>query len=201
MKKYLSFLLIFLFPVFLAAQVSQEEIGDFRLFYGKDSKQTIYSISYKGFKGEVGGTDGEFGCRVSPDYEYVEEKTSKGTLKYWRLGFTGRTSRPTGVTMNKGGKILIRLFDDSTITLLTENVRIKEDYANDRVWFLPSAKLTETNYNKIIKVGVKKIRFDTYPKVFDVTYDNDIIGEFLKEASRIIKEKLNDKSDRMIKGF
>lgn len=199
--KYLSFILSFLFPVLLGAQVSQEEIGDFRLFYGKDSKQTVYSISYKGFKGEVGGTDGEFGCRVSPTYKYIEEKTAKGILKYWCLSFTGRTSRPTGVTMNKGGKILLRLFDGSIITLLTRNVGIEEDSENGRVWFLPSAKLTESNFNKIVKVGVKKIRFDTYPKVFDVTYDNDVIGEFLEEASRIIKEKQNDKSDRMTNGF
>lgn len=103
--------------------------------------------------------------------------------------------------MNKGGKILLRLFDGSIITLLTRNVGIEEDSENGRVWFLPSAKLTESNFNKIVKVGVKKIRFDTYPKVFDVTYDNDVIGEFLEEASRIIKEKQNDKSDRMTNGF
>ena len=36
---------IMLLPTLLNAQASMEEIGDFRLIYGKDATKTIYSIS------------------------------------------------------------------------------------------------------------------------------------------------------------
>ena len=177
-----------------------EEIGDFRIIYGAEARKSIYQISYKGFKGEVGGTDGQFGGRVSPDYLYVEEKTKKGNLKYWKLGFKGRCNRKTGFTMKKGGKILLKLFDNSVISLVTHDVSIKEDYEYG-TWFLPTAKLSNINYNKIIQVGVKKVRFETFPQVFEVEYEKDIIGVFLKEATPIIKEIINNKTDRMLKGF
>ena len=102
--------------------------------------------------------------------------------------------------MKKGGKILIKLFDESVITLVVRSVDITEDYEYG-TWFTPSAKLSEANFNKITQIGVKKIRFETYPKVFDVNYETDIIGVFLKDASKIIKEKINNKEDRLTKGF
>lgn len=102
--------------------------------------------------------------------------------------------------MKKGGKILIKLFDDSIITLVTNEVTIKEDYEYG-TWFLPSAKLSDINYKKITEIGVKKVRFETFPQVFDVTYDKDIIGAFLKEAAPILKDKINDKTDRLNKNF
>ena len=49
--------------------------------------------------------------------------------------------------------------------------------------------------------GIKKLRFETYPKVFDVEYNVDEIGVFLKKATSILKEKINNKTDRMTKGF
>ena len=189
-----------LLPTLLNAQASMEEIGDFRLIYGKDATKTIYSISYKGLKGDRNGSDGDFvGC-VSPGYQYTSEKTKKGTIKYWTLEFTGRCGRKSNFTMNKGGKIMLRLFDDSIITLVAQSVNIREDYEYG-TWFLPSAKLSQTNFDKITKIGVKKVRFETYPKVFDVNYDEDIIGVFLKESSQILNEKINDKTDRMTNGF
>lgn len=194
----LSFML--LLPTLLRAQAAMEEIGDFRCIYGKEAGHTIYQISYKGFKGNRNGTDGQFAGTVSPSYSYIAEKTKKGTTKYWKLGFTGRCERKTGFTMNKGGKILIKLFDDSTITLIANSVGIKEDYEYG-TWFTPSAKLSEANYNKITQLGVKKVRFETFPQVFDVEYKEDIIGVFLKEAAPILKEKINSGTDRMTKGF
>lgn len=116
------------------------------------------------------------------------------------MNFTGRCKRESNFTMKKGGKIMLRLFDDSVITLVAQHVDIKEDYEYG-TWFLPSAKLSETIFNRIIKNGVKKVRFETYPKVFDVNYEKDIIGVFLKDASQVLKEKINDKTDRMTKGF
>ena len=128
------------------------------------------------------------------------EKTKKGTIKKWQLGFTGRCSRESNFTMGKGGKILIKLFDDSVITLITNHVQIKEDYEYG-TWFLPTANLSDANFKKITEIGVKKVRFETFPKVFDVNYENDIIGEFLKEATPILKEKANGKTDRLKKDF
>ena len=200
MKKLLFLSLIMLLPTLLKAQAAMEEIGDFRFIYGKEGSKTMYQISYKGFKGEVGGTDGEFGGRVSPEYWYVIEKTKKGTIKYWQLGFTGRCSRKSNFTMNKGGKILIKLFDDSVITLITNSVHIKEDYEYG-TWFLPAAKLSDANFKKITEVGVKKVRFETFPQVFDVNYENDVIGAFLKEAAPILKERANSNTDRMKKDY
>lgn len=193
-------MLIMFIPIFLRAQVAMEDIGDYRYFCGKDATKTIYELAYVGFKGDRRGTDGEFGGTVSPSYSYVEEKTKKGVLKYWKLGFTGRCSREFGFTMNKGSKILIRLFDNSVITLITNHVGIEES-SERGTWFLPSAKLSTANYNKIVQHGIKKLRFETYPKVFDVEYDKDEIGVFLKEATLIIKGKINSKTDRMTNGF
>ena len=189
-----------LLPSLLWAQAALEEIGDFRLIYGHESGKTIYEISYKGLKGNRNGSDGEFAGSVGPNYSYVTVKTKKGTLKYWNLGFTGCCDRKTNFTMKKGGKILIKLFDDSIITLVTNEVTIKEDYEYG-TWFLPSAKLSDINYKKITEIGVKKVRFETFPQVFDVTYDKDIIGAFLKEAAPILKDKINDKTDRLNKNF
>ncbi len=200
MKKVLLLSLIMLLPTLLRAQAAMEEIGDFRLIYGKEGNKTLYQISYKGFKGEVGGSDGEFSGRVKPNCGYVVEKTKKGTIKKWQLGFTGRCSRESNFTMGKGGKILIKLFDDSVITLITNHVQIKEDYEYG-TWFLPTANLSDANFKKITEIGVKKVRFETFPKVFDVNYKNDIIGEFLKEATPILKEKANGKTDRLKKDF
>ena len=200
MKNVFVLFLIMLLPSLVRAQITQEEIGDFRCFYGDNAHQTIYSVSYKGFKGEQGGTDGDYVGRVSPSYEYIIEKTAKGNIKSWCLAFTGRCSRKAGFTMKKGGKILIKLFDESVITLVVRSVDITEDYEYG-TWFTPSAKLSEANFNKITQIGVKKIRFETYPKVFDVNYETDIIGVFLKDASKIIKEKINNKEDRLTKGF
>ena len=102
--------------------------------------------------------------------------------------------------MNKGGKILIRLFDDSVITLITNSVQIKEDYEYG-TWFLPTANLSDANFKKLTEIGVKKVRFETFPQVFDVNYENDIIGGFLKAAAPILKEKANSKTDRLKKDF
>jgi hypothetical protein len=198
-KTFFLLLLIMFIPTFLMAQVAVEDIGIYTCYYGKDSQKTIYELSYK-HGGERSGTDGEFGGTVSPNYSYVEEKTKKGVLKYWKLGFTGRCRRETGFTMNKGGKILIRLFDNSVITLITNHVGIEESYERG-TWFFPSAKLSTENYNKIMQHGIKKLRFETYPKVFDVEYNVDEIGVFLKKATSILKEKINNKTDRMTKGF
>ena len=200
MKKVLLLSLIMLLPTLLRAQAAMEEIGDFRLIYGKEGNKTLYQISYKGFKGEVVGSDWEFSGRVKPNCGYVVEKTKKGTIKKWQLGFTGRCSRESNFTMGKGGKILIKLFDDSVITLITNHVQIKEDYEYG-TWFLPTANLSDANFKKITEIGVKKVRFETFPKVFDVNYENDIIGEFLKEATPILKEKANGKTDRLKKDF
>lgn len=200
MKKVLLLSLIMLLPTLLRAQAAMEEIGNFRLIYATEANTTMYQLSYKGFKGEVGGSDGEFGGRVSPNYSYVVEKTKKGTIKYWKLGFTGRCLRESNFTMNKGGKILIKLFDNSVITLIANSVDIKEDYEYG-TWFLPSARLSDVNLKKITNIGVKKVRFETFPKVFDVIYENDIIGKFLKEAAPILKEKANGKTDRLKKDF
>ena len=104
------------------------------------------------------------------------------------------------IKRSTGGKFAITLFDDSTITLIANSVGIKEDYEYG-TWFFPSAKLSEANYKKITQAGVKKIRFETFPQVFDVEYKEDIIGEFLKEATPILKEKINSGTDRMTKGF
>ena len=200
MKKYIFLSLMLLISTLLNAQVSMEEIGDFRLIHGKEPGKTIYQISYIGLKGQKGGSDGDFGGSVSPSYSYVSEKTKKGNIKYWRLGFTGRCSRQTGFTMKKGGKIFIKLFDDSVITLITDHVEISRDYEYG-TWFSPTTKLSTANFNKITQIGVKKVRFETFPKVFDVVYDEDLIGVFLKNAAPILKEKINSKTDRMSKGF
>jgi hypothetical protein len=37
--------------------------------------------------------------------------------------------------------------------------------------------------------------------VFDVEYQEDLIGVFLKKAAPILKDKINGKTDRMSKGF
>ncbi len=199
MKKFLLFSFVMLFSTLLKAQVSMEEIGDFRYIYGSNAGGSIYTIQYKGFIGAQNGSDGDFGGRVSPGYRYTTEKTKKGTIKYWSLDFTG-TCKRNGFTMKKGGKIMLRLFDGSVITLYANSVGIDEDYEVG-TYFTPSAKLTEANFNRITKSGVKKVRFETYPKVYDVEYKEDIIGVFLKDASKILKEKINDKTDRMSKGF
>lgn len=87
MKKVLLLSLIMLLPTLLRAQAAMEEIGDFRLIYGKEGNKTLYQISYKGFKGEVVGSDGEFSGRVKPNCGYVVEKTKKGTIKKMAIRF------------------------------------------------------------------------------------------------------------------
>ena len=48
MKKiFLLLSVIMLLPTLLRAQAALEEIGDFRLIYGKEGNKTMYQISYK----------------------------------------------------------------------------------------------------------------------------------------------------------
>lgn len=200
MQKYIFLSLMLFISTLLKAQVAMEEIGDFRYIYAKEPGKTIHQISYMGLKGEMRGSDGQFGGSVSPNYSYFSVKTKKGNLKYWRLGFTGRCSRQTGFTMKRGGKIFIKLRDNSIITLITDNVEITTDYEYG-TWFTPTAKLTTANFDKITQTGVQKVRFETFPMVFDVEYQEDLIGVFLKKAAPILKDKINGKTDRMSKGF
>lgn len=79
MKKIVLLSVIILLPTLIKAQAI-EEIGDFRCIYGKDATKTIYSISYKGLKGQVNGTDGDYWGCVSPGYQYTVEKTKKELL-------------------------------------------------------------------------------------------------------------------------
>lgn len=200
MKKIFFLLIILISPTFLRAQIAMEDIGKYTYYYGKDSKNTIYQLSYKKLGGQRLGTDGEFKGVVSPNYRYVEEKTRKGVIKYWKLSFTGRSGRKIGFTINKGSKILIRLFNDNVMTMITNDAGVDEinEYGT---WFHATVKLSASDYNKIVQRGIKKIRFETYPKVFDVEYKYDEIGIFLQEADSILKEKINNQTDRMTKGF
>lgn len=200
MKKYFFLSLTLLFATLLNAQVSMEEIGDFQYIHGKEPGKSIYQISYIGLKGEQRGTDGQYGGSVSPNYSYISQKTKKGNVKYWRLGFTGRCNRLTDFTMKKGGKISIKLRDNSVITLIADHVEITED-SRYGTWFSPTARLSTVNFNKITTIGVQKVRFETFPMVFDVEYNDDMIGDFLKKAAPILKDKINSKTDRMSKGF
>ena len=181
------------------AQGAQEDIGDYVYTLAKDNTTTLHNVSYRASKGEHFLSDGEYGGKVKPEYDYLIKKTKKGTKRNWRLGFFCKSYRKFGFTINRGGKINLKLFDDSIITLVAYDVDIEVDDAG--TWFSTLSYLSDANFTKITQVGVKKIRFETFPKVYDAEYSSDEIGSFLKEASKILHNKINSKTDRMTKDF
>lgn len=52
MKKIFFLLIILISPTFLRAQIAMEDIGKYTYYYGKDSKNTIYQLSYKKLGGK-----------------------------------------------------------------------------------------------------------------------------------------------------
>jgi len=187
MKKLVFFILMMLFAVKSYSQLERVDMGDYKYFTDVDKKKTIYCVQYKGSKGSHFCIEEANHVEISPSLDYAFEKTKKGTVKYWELSFSLHSCMNYAFSMRKGNRILLRLFDDTVLTLLSTYVDLKSEDEYGTFLFVDT-KISNSVLNRIKAIGVKKIRIETTPYVCDAFYENDEIGVFVKEAIDIINK-------------
>ena len=99
----------------------------------------------------------------------------------------------------KGGKLLVKLFDDSVIELSTpisyeDNIgSFYSGYVVRTFRIYPRYKVSEEQVDKIISFGVKKLRMELFPSNYDKEFTEDKIGKSFSVTYPLIKKALNEK--------
>lgn len=102
------------------------------------------------------------------------------------------------IEIKEGSRMLLKLFDDSTIELKTLN-NDKKDIPEMNVGIIVSYVYTvnalfditkEQLYNIITK-GVKKIRIETYPDYYDNTFKKDRLGKQLGTRLALLEKAIS----------
>lgn len=138
------------------------------------------------------------GQQLGVSLEYSLNKITKD--EHWNLSFI-LYSRDELLTIDKDSKLLIRTFSGSVIELTQKNdiYSIKHDmkypYSSD--WSVvdylvyPDYTVSAEGLQKLMKEGIKKMRFETTKGMIDLEWDKDYFGaDILSEYNLIL-----DKSD------
>lgn len=110
-----------------------------------------------------------------------------------------RTNANVPLSVPKGGRLLIKLQDDSTIELKTDieysdkvgEVRSSQLMVYTNYSITPMFTLTKEQIEMISK-GVNKIRLETITGPIDKAYKKDKIGKIVKAEYRLINEALKE---------
>lgn len=181
MKKQVILLLLLLcISVNSYSQIERVNVGDYVYMRVIDNNFTAHSVSYRDLGGMHACIDESSHVKIRPSLYYSLEKTKRGIQKRWFLKFNLHSFKRDAFSLKNGDNLLLKLFDDSIITLITSKVDISSDEYGTFLYF--EAKLTDTELNKISSIGVKKLRIETIPYVCDAVYDNDEIGTFVINA-------------------
>lgn len=96
----------------------------------------------------------------------------------------------------KGGKLLIKLFDDSIMELSTpllyeDNIgKYNSGYSVRTYRIYPRYKISKEQIEKITYYGVKKIRIELYPSNYDKEFTEDKIGKNISITYPLVEEAL-----------
>lgn len=171
------------------SQIERVNVGDFNYMRIVDNNFTVQNVSYKDLRGLHVCSDEFSHAKIQPSLSISSKKTKKGIQKQWNLEFHLHSLKRDAFSLKKGDKVLIKLLDDSVITLVTSKVDINTD---DYGTFLHlEINLPEVTINKISLKGVKKVRIETIPDVCDTDYENNEIGSFIVSAKKIFKDMSN----------
>lgn len=113
-----------------------------------------------------------------------------------------KTAALSPITVPKGGKLLVRLMDDSVIELSTlmeyagtvRDVHNINGYVFSDYTIFPAFLLTVEQVNQIRK-GVKKIRLETTMEAVDKEFKKDKIGAIISTEYNLIQEAISQKKN------
>lgn len=111
-----------------------------------------------------------------------------------------KTTALSPITVSKGGKLLVKLIDDSIIELSTlmeyagtvRDVHNINGYVFSDYTIFPAFLITSEQVNQICK-GVKKIRLETTMEAVDKEFKKDKIGAVISAEYALIQEALSQK--------
>lgn len=144
------------------------------------------------------GTDSQI-CRNFKDKVVLSASLSvskRGDITIFH--FVPELTFSTQCSAPKNGKMLIKLFDDSVIELTTalgdEQMVRKVHNINGLVYsdytMQPIYDVSEEQLTSIIEKGVKEIRIETSPIVYENEYKKDKIGKVLADRYSLLKDAL-----------
>lgn len=145
------------------------------------------------------GTDAQV-CRNFKDKLVLSASLSASVFKgKTTFNFVPNLTYTSPCETPKNGKLLIKLFDDSVIELTTAagdkqtvrdvhniNGMVYSDYT-----MRPLYEITEDQLQQIISKGVKKIRIETSPIIYDNEFKKDKIGKALGDRYELLKQALS----------
>lgn len=125
------------------------------------------------------------------------EQNKSGQVFY---NFSLKATALSPITVPKGGKLLIKLMDDSIIELSTvmeyagtvRDVHNVNGFVFSDYTIFPTFLVTEEQIDKISK-GVKKIRLETTMEPADKEFKKDKIGNIVSAEYELIKKALLQK--------
>lgn len=134
----------------------------------------------------------------------AEQNTEKD-LSYF---FSLKTTSNTPITVPQGGRLLLKLDDDSIIELKTltkyagtvRDVHNINGYVFSDYTIFPSFPINEVQINKLAK-GVKKIRLETTDGYRDKEFKKDKIGIAIKGQYGLLQNQLKKASNDIKEGF
>lgn len=127
---------------------------------------------------------------------YVDEESNDTTFSIG-THITGSTP----LEVSKNAPMLIKLMDDTVIELKAvigdkETVRdiiVVNNFVTHSYDINPSFEVTPEQIKAIIKTGVKKIRIDVSPEMYDKEFKKDKVGSVLRMKWAALKETLKKK--------
>ena len=195
MRKLFVILFFVAFFVQSNAQIERVTVGDFEYITAVDNSKTLHYVRHSGSVYSHVCVDDAKHVKVTPSLDYVFEKTKTGRVKYWEIRFSLHSPRSHAFTMKKTDKIIMRLFDGTLINLNPSYLELRDEEGYGTFLFV-NAKLSSSEFNRILSSGVSKLRIETLPYVCDAIYEKDEIGLFTNEAKKIIELMLNPNTSK-----
>ena len=134
----------------------------------------------------------------------AEQNTGKDISYFFSL----KTTSNTPITVPQGGKLLLKLNDDSIMELKTltkyegtvRDVHNINGYVFSDYTIFPSFPINEVQISKLSK-GVKKIRLETTDGYRDKEFKKDKIGIAIKGQYSLLQNQIKKSSNDIREGF
>lgn len=128
----------------------------------------------------------------------LNAEQNKAGVIYYNLSL--KTTAMTPITVPKGGKLLVKLMDDSVIELLTlmeyagivRDVHNVNGYVFSDYTIFPTFLVTSEQIEQICN-GVKKIRLETKIEPVDKEFKKDKIGAIVSVEYALLKNAFSQK--------
>lgn len=206
MKKFLLALALMvpMLPAFAQSElnVKDEMIGNVRVVSAYYQSRNMYLHT-----GER-----RLGIGYYPSVEDSVDFNIKPELNIQVLNFEGKqypryvlvfeVNKTGSYSLNKGSKLAIKLNNDEVIMLTAEgDCRVKNynELSAFQYSSTPMYVIDDNDLNKIINIGVSKIRLAINGKTFDFAFTNNQYADFIKDAYSKVNNMVKD--DPMTKGL